>query len=98
VNAGPVWAAGFQSAVFGVSTSTAVGYTPNATVNPPNGPCPGSTNKYCQTYGVYGSYHAGGTNVVFCDGSVKLIRDSINYVTFHQIQTPDGGEVFSYDF
>ena len=97
-NAGPVWGSGFASAVFGLSSWSGPGYTPNATASPPNGLCPGSNNKYCQGYGIYGSYHTGGTNFVFCDGSVKLIRDSINFLTFHYLQTPDGGEIASPDF
>jgi prepilin-type N-terminal cleavage/methylation domain-containing protein/prepilin-type processing-associated H-X9-DG protein len=97
-NAGPVWGAGFASSVFGVSNPVSPGYTPNSAISPPNGLCPGSNNKYCQGYMIYGSYHTGGTNFVFCDGSVKLIRDSVNYVTFHQMQTVDGGEPYSFDF
>jgi prepilin-type N-terminal cleavage/methylation domain-containing protein/prepilin-type processing-associated H-X9-DG protein len=89
---GPFWGAGCSSAVLGLSGSAA--YTPNA----PVALCPGSQNKYCQNGGGYGSYHTGGTNFVFCDGSVKLIRDSINAAAFHALQTVDGGETYQYDF
>jgi prepilin-type N-terminal cleavage/methylation domain-containing protein/prepilin-type processing-associated H-X9-DG protein len=96
---GPYWGAGCSSAILGMSGSTINGNTaPGFTPNFPAGLCPGSTNKYCQNAGGYGSYHTGGTNFVFCDGSVKLIRDSINPAAFSALQTVDNGEAFSYDF
>ena len=42
----------------------------------------------------FGSKHTGGANFVFCDGSVKFLRDSIDYISVLQvIATPEGGEV-----
>jgi prepilin-type N-terminal cleavage/methylation domain-containing protein/prepilin-type processing-associated H-X9-DG protein len=42
----------------------------------------------------FGSRHTGGANFVFCDGSVKFIRNSVDYVSVLQvIATPEGGEV-----
>jgi prepilin-type N-terminal cleavage/methylation domain-containing protein/prepilin-type processing-associated H-X9-DG protein len=42
----------------------------------------------------FGSKHPGGANFVFCDGSVKFLRDSIDYVNVFQcLATPEGAEV-----
>ena len=39
------------------------------------------------------SYHSGGVNVAFIDGSVKFIKDSINAGTWGSLATHGGGEV-----
>ncbi len=41
------------------------------------------------------SLHPGGVNAVFGDGSVKFIKNNINYQTWYAIATPNGGEVVS---
>jgi prepilin-type processing-associated H-X9-DG protein len=38
------------------------------------------------------SYHAGGVNVVFGDGSVRFITDNINFATWQALGTRAGGE------
>ena len=38
------------------------------------------------------SYHPGGVNVAFCDGSVRFLRDSINPQLVRAMLTIDGGE------
>ena len=43
------------------------------------------------------SYHSGGVNCLFGDGSVKFIKDSINLITLRGIITAQGGEVVSAD-
>jgi prepilin-type N-terminal cleavage/methylation domain-containing protein/prepilin-type processing-associated H-X9-DG protein len=43
------------------------------------------------------SYHPGGVNTAFCDGSVKFIKDSINLTTWKALGTRAGGEVLSAD-
>jgi prepilin-type N-terminal cleavage/methylation domain-containing protein/prepilin-type processing-associated H-X9-DG protein len=43
------------------------------------------------------SFHSGGVNVLFCDGSVKFIKDTVNLGTWRAISTKDGGEVVSGD-
>ena len=43
------------------------------------------------------SYHPGGVNCVFGDGSVRYIKDSINIVVLRNIITYNGGEVVSAD-
>jgi prepilin-type N-terminal cleavage/methylation domain-containing protein/prepilin-type processing-associated H-X9-DG protein len=39
------------------------------------------------------SYHGGGVNVVFCDGSVHFIADTIDLPTWRALGTRNGGEV-----
>ncbi|MDG3007837.1 DUF1559 domain-containing protein [Paludisphaera mucosa] len=43
------------------------------------------------------SYHAGGVNTAFCDGSVKFIKDSISLPTWQALGTRAGGEIVSAD-
>jgi prepilin-type N-terminal cleavage/methylation domain-containing protein/prepilin-type processing-associated H-X9-DG protein len=49
--------------------------------------------------GLFGSrsFHPGGVNTLFSDGSVKLIKDSISPVTWWALGTRNGGEVVSAD-
>ena len=44
-----------------------------------------------------GSAHSGGVNMTFLDGSVKFIKNSINYTTYLAIGTIAGTEVFGAD-
>jgi prepilin-type processing-associated H-X9-DG protein len=41
----------------------------------------------------FGSFHAGGFNVLFADGSVKFIKLTVNPKTLEALTTRDGGEV-----
>ena len=43
------------------------------------------------------SYHSGGVNVCLADGSVRFIRDSINFDTWRAFGTRGNGEVFTLD-
>jgi prepilin-type processing-associated H-X9-DG protein len=43
------------------------------------------------------AFHPGGVNVLFLDGHVQFIKDSINPLTFRAISTRAGGEVISSD-
>jgi prepilin-type N-terminal cleavage/methylation domain-containing protein/prepilin-type processing-associated H-X9-DG protein len=61
--------------------------------------------KACQCWGndpkdgLFGvsSFHSGGVNMLFLDGSVKFIKDSISYQTWYALGTIAGGEVVSAD-
>jgi len=44
-----------------------------------------------------GSLHPGGVNVLFGDGSVKFVKDSVNQATWWSLGTKAGGEVISSD-
>ena len=39
------------------------------------------------------SYHTGGVNLVMADGSVRFVRDSINFVAWQAMGSKSGGEV-----
>ena len=43
------------------------------------------------------SNHAGGANVLFCDGSAKFIKTSINRTIWMQLGTRNGGEIIGSD-
>jgi prepilin-type N-terminal cleavage/methylation domain-containing protein/prepilin-type processing-associated H-X9-DG protein len=43
----------------------------------------------------FGSYHAGGTYFVFCDGHVSFINETINMNTYRALSTIAGGETIS---
>ena len=43
------------------------------------------------------SYHTGGTNVVFCDGSVRFVRDSVDRNAWMAAGSRNGGESFNLD-
>jgi prepilin-type N-terminal cleavage/methylation domain-containing protein/prepilin-type processing-associated H-X9-DG protein len=43
------------------------------------------------------SNHPGGVNVLFMDGSVRFVKNSVNYVSWYAIATPNYGEIVSSD-
>jgi len=49
------------------------------------------------TYANASSYHPGGVNVLFCDGSVKFVKDSVAQNVWMAIGTKASGEVVSAD-
>jgi prepilin-type N-terminal cleavage/methylation domain-containing protein/prepilin-type processing-associated H-X9-DG protein len=57
------------------------------------------TNPPCLYLGQWGfrSRHPGGANFSFADGSVKFIKNSINYLTYRSLGTRSVGEVISSD-
>jgi prepilin-type N-terminal cleavage/methylation domain-containing protein/prepilin-type processing-associated H-X9-DG protein len=70
---------------------------------------PNSTSPDCASFtignlgpagsGMYASrsFHPGGVNTLFSDGSVRFVKDSINQLTWWAIGTKNGGEVVSAD-
>jgi prepilin-type processing-associated H-X9-DG protein len=48
--------------------------------------------------GAYGSGHGGGANVVFADGSVHFLSDSLALSTLQALSTRAGGEVIAEDY
>jgi prepilin-type N-terminal cleavage/methylation domain-containing protein len=83
---GPYWGGGTHTAVHGR------GYYVDFVPNYPYGTCAGNANLKCQYAWGFGSWHTGVTNFVYCDGTVRGIRDGIDYLVFRALGTPDGGE------
>ncbi len=44
------------------------------------------------------SYHAGGVNALFMDGSVRFVANAVPQATWRALGTPNGGEVVSGDY
>jgi len=65
-------------------------------INAPNGQMISGTTGtagYQQYAWQFSSKHGTGANFVFCDGSVRFLSQSIDYVTvFQALATPEGGE------
>ena len=71
----------------------------NVVVAPnPKSPNWAFTNSY-DSQGVYGlsSYHPGGCNVMFGDGSVRFLKDSVSLPTLWALGSRAQGEVISSD-
>ena len=71
----------------------------NNNASPAGGPttCPWEYHD-CGPNNEWFSFHTGGAQCVFADGSVRFIRDSIPLRTVYSLGTRDGGEVLSNDF
>jgi prepilin-type processing-associated H-X9-DG protein len=50
-----------------------------------------------QTMVAASSYHPGGVNVLFMDGSVHFVKNSVNFMSWYALATPNRGEVVSSD-
>ncbi|MDR3622438.1 MAG: DUF1559 domain-containing protein, partial [Paludisphaera borealis] len=68
-------------------------YTHTIPPNYKNNDC--GNNSYYGSHQAARSYHPGGANTAFCDGSVHFIKDSINPATWFALGTRAGGEVVS---
>ncbi|WP_165075923.1 DUF1559 domain-containing protein [Paludisphaera rhizosphaerae] len=60
-------------------------------------PCTTDSSNGLDYYLGTRSHHPGGVNVLFCDGSVRFLKDSINVPTFQALSTRALGEVISSD-
>jgi prepilin-type N-terminal cleavage/methylation domain-containing protein/prepilin-type processing-associated H-X9-DG protein len=81
------------------------GHTVGNVIAPPNSNYPncydnvGGGGDNDNGYGAFGlsSYHSGGANVAFADGSVRFLKTSINQVTLWGLGSRAQGEVISSD-
>ena len=91
---GPYWGSGTHTSVHGR------GYYSTYTPNYPYGTCAPNTssNRRCTYAWGFSSNHPGVTMFVFCDGSVKGIKDGVDPVTWAAICTPNGGDLVGGDF
>ncbi|OAI38694.1 hypothetical protein AYO40_01685 [Planctomycetaceae bacterium SCGC AG-212-D15] len=95
---GPYWGSGTHTAVQGYVGPVWAGTLPpdGFNVNFPWGRIvDGQTGQagLLQYAWGFGSWHLGGANFVFCDGSVRFIPDSISFPVFQALNTVNGGEV-----
>jgi prepilin-type N-terminal cleavage/methylation domain-containing protein/prepilin-type processing-associated H-X9-DG protein len=57
----------------------------------------GNIDTFTQSHAAARSYHPGGANAAFCDGSVRFFKNTINTKTWFALGTRAGGEVISAD-
>ncbi len=105
-NYGPYWGVGTHTSVFGkchppyykgVPYPNHINFLPNAAYNTIPPQPPGYNAGKLPYAWTMGSHHAGGLNMLFADGSVRYIKDSINPATWWGINTMQGTEVISND-
>ena len=80
---GPIWADSDNRL-------TVTGTDPTGTTNIGTGPCVMNCNNL---QGDIYSFHTGGANIAFADGSVRFVSQSINIVTLAALVTKSCGEV-----
>jgi prepilin-type N-terminal cleavage/methylation domain-containing protein/prepilin-type processing-associated H-X9-DG protein len=69
-------------------------YTHTAPPNSPSGDCMNPDND---AHVAARSYHPGGVNISFCDGSVHFIKSTISFSVWQAVGTRGGGEIVSSD-
>jgi prepilin-type N-terminal cleavage/methylation domain-containing protein/prepilin-type processing-associated H-X9-DG protein len=94
---GPYWGSGTHTAVQGYTGGVWAPELPpdGFNVNYPWGRVvQGATgrNGLLQYAWGFGSWHAGGANFVFCDGSVRFLPDGISFPLFQALNTANGNE------
>jgi prepilin-type processing-associated H-X9-DG protein len=72
-------------------------YNHTMTPNNPWFDCGINGSNFTQAHLAARSYHSGGVNVGFADGSVRFIKNSINLTTWQGLGTRAGNEVISAD-
>jgi prepilin-type N-terminal cleavage/methylation domain-containing protein/prepilin-type processing-associated H-X9-DG protein len=78
----------------------AIGRTDGAIYNHvlrPNDPQPDCFHAHMRGWKTARSLHSGGVNLLFCDGHVQFVKDSINLASWRALATRSGGEVVSAD-
>jgi prepilin-type N-terminal cleavage/methylation domain-containing protein/prepilin-type processing-associated H-X9-DG protein len=72
-------------------------YNHTMTPNHPWADCGVNGGSFTQAHMAARSYHAGGVNVGFADGSVKFVKNSVSATAWLALGTKAGGEVVSAD-
>ena len=72
-------------------------YNHTQTPNTPYWDCGINGATFAQAHLAARSYHPGGVNTGFCDGSVKFIKNTVNPVSWLALGTRSGSEVVSAD-
>ncbi len=91
VNTGPIWAdSDNRLTVTGTDPTATDATTSAASAGKATGTC--VINCDNQQGDIY-SFHASGANILFADGSVRFVRDSISVNTLAALVTKAGGEV-----
>jgi prepilin-type processing-associated H-X9-DG protein len=86
---GPRWGSGTHTSVTGL---VYVG-DPWTAINYPYNPTAAGITAQLQYAWVFGSWHIGGANFVFGDGSVRFLTDNTPVATLYALATIAGGEV-----
>ncbi len=94
---GPYWAAGTHTAVHGRILSPLSSVLVLQEYSQPNASPPGGTGKQLPYAWNFSSKHPGGLNMLFGDGSVRFIKNSINPQTWFALSTIQGSEIVSTD-
>ena len=85
---GPIWADSDNRI-------TITGTDPTGTTDFGTGPCVMNCNNL---EGDIYSFHPGGANVAFADGSVRFVKESVTIALLAALVTKSGGEVIPGDF
>jgi prepilin-type N-terminal cleavage/methylation domain-containing protein/prepilin-type processing-associated H-X9-DG protein len=80
---GPYWGGGTHTCCHGVVTDEAWHINYRA----------GGVGKLLQLQWGFGSWHTGGANFLFCDGSVHFLTDTMPFPTFQALNSINGGEL-----
>ncbi|SIN98412.1 prepilin-type N-terminal cleavage/methylation domain-containing protein/prepilin-type processing-associated H-X9-DG domain-containing protein [Singulisphaera sp. GP187] len=91
---GPFWAAGSWGSTHGVVYPTT---NSNYKLTLPNAPATGTNPQRLPSVWVMSSKHSSGLNMLFADGSVHFLKDSINADIWAGLQTINRGEVIGAD-
>ena len=99
---GDVWSEGTKCGYTFMAATTPNSLIPdqlNGTdcVNPSGNPPCIQTSGNTRMFNAARSYHSGGVNVLFSDGSVKFVKNTINQATWWALGTRAGGEIVSSD-
>jgi prepilin-type N-terminal cleavage/methylation domain-containing protein/prepilin-type processing-associated H-X9-DG protein len=82
---GPYWGSGTYTCCHGIVTDE------RWHINYPAGQTSG--NRHLQNPWGFGSWHPGGANFLFADGSIHFLTDSLPFATFQALNSINGGEV-----